>query len=84
MILIPINSALNPFLYSDLPDIIWERFTPLPMWFFRKCCLPVRGAIRGKILNSLSTRTTRTRTLSRTQTVMAALLVILRNVLGYF
>nr|XP_039250278.1 G-protein coupled receptor GRL101-like [Styela clava] len=29
LILLPINSALNPFLYSDTPEYIWEKCKPL-------------------------------------------------------
>ena len=40
LILLPINSALNPFLYSNLPDIIWNRTKTLRVWIrrgFRIC-----------------------------------------------
>ncbi|XP_039271686.2 uncharacterized protein LOC120346100 [Styela clava] len=35
LIIIPINSALNPFLYSDAPDYIWEKSHPARSWIYK-------------------------------------------------
>ena len=35
LILIPINSALNPFLYSNLPDFLWSKFKQSRDWIQR-------------------------------------------------
>jgi len=29
IVLLPINSAANPFLYSDALDILWEKLAPV-------------------------------------------------------
>nr|XP_039255128.1 G-protein coupled receptor GRL101-like [Styela clava] len=33
-IIIPINSSLNPFLYSDGPDYVWEKLSPVRAWIY--------------------------------------------------
>ena len=47
LIVIPINSVLNPFLYSNLPDILWEKTWQLREWIRKYFCLSVGNSIRG-------------------------------------
>ncbi|XP_077969490.1 relaxin receptor 1-like [Styela clava] len=34
LVIIPINSGLNPFLYSDGPDYVWEKLRPVRSWIY--------------------------------------------------
>nr|XP_039248860.1 uncharacterized protein LOC120326605 [Styela clava] len=38
IILLPINAAMNPFLYSDVLDWVWEKMLPLRVWFRGTAC----------------------------------------------
>ena len=33
IILLPINAAMNPFLYSDIVDVVWDKMMPARNWF---------------------------------------------------
>ncbi|XP_077969484.1 G-protein coupled receptor GRL101-like [Styela clava] len=35
LIIIPINSGLNPFLYSDVPDYAWKKLSPARSWIYK-------------------------------------------------
>ena len=44
IILLPINAAVNPFLYSDIVDIVWKMMLPVRQWSSTNCCGHIRGA----------------------------------------
>ena len=54
LIIIPINSALNPFLYSDLPDVIWNKLEPARNLFHTYCYVPLVRIYRGKSFHLLA------------------------------
>lgn len=48
IILLPINSAMNPFLYSDVVDIIWKKLSPVRKWFGGRVTQRSRSISTGK------------------------------------
>ena len=41
IVLLPINSVFDPLLYSNIPELIWNKVfasTKCGMWVGKKCC----------------------------------------------
>ena len=56
IILLPINPAFNPFLYSHLPDLIWEALLPVRKRFASTKCGKWCHESMGKAMSMRSRR----------------------------